>query len=161
MTATPAWRRIGVQAHADAPLPNGASGVFIHGNTGRVNMSGNLIAYNEGWTGIGVAGAAITIRGNSMFDNAGSEEPGSGLGIDLLTAGLGVTLNDAGDADTGAGNNGQNYPIVTSVAYGASSTTVDGVLSSAPSTTYDLDFYANPACSRRPQDLPEGQTYLG
>jgi len=156
---------IGTDPTGTIRLPNSYYGIYVPTNDviigGIAAGEGNLIAYNEGWTAIGVAGTGVEIRGNSIFDNAGSAEPGSGLGIDLLTAGLGVTLNDAGDADTGAGNNGQNYPIITSVAYGASSTTVDGFLSSAPSTSYDLDFYASPVCSRRPQDLPEGQTYLG
>src|SRR5262249_45972416 len=26
---------------------------------------------------------------------------------------------------------------------------------------YDLDFYSNPVCANRPQELPEGETYLG
>jgi hypothetical protein len=156
---------IGTDPTGTIRTPNSYYGIYVPVNNVTIGGTGagegNVIAYNEGWTAIGVAGTGIKIRGNSIFDNAGSAEPGSGLGIDLLTAGLGVTLNDAGDADTGAGNNGQNFPVITSVAYGASTTTVDGVLSSVPSTTYDLDFYANPVCSRRPQDLPEGQTYLG
>ena len=39
--------------------------------------------------------------------------------------------------------------------------TITGRLNSAPSTTYTLDFYGNPACAGRPQDFREGQTYLG
>src|SRR5262249_31610784 len=39
--------------------------------------------------------------------------------------------------------------------------TVAGTLDSKPSTVYDLDFYSNPICASRPQELPEGKTYLG
>ena len=68
-------------------------------------------------------------------------------------------VNDPGDTDTGP-NGFQNYPLITSVVYGASSTTVNGTLSSAPSTIYDVDFYGNPACARRPQDVPEARIFL-
>ena len=133
-----------------------ASNVTIGGTAAG---EGNVIAYNGGWAGIAVVHSGITIRGNSIFDNPG-DAPGNGLGIDLLTAGLGVTLNDAGDADTGP-NGGQNFPVITSVTYGGASTTVAGTLNSTAATSFDLDFYADPVCSRRPQDLPEGKTYLG
>ena len=36
-----------------------------------------------------------------------------------------------------------------------------GKLHSAPSTTFDLDFYSNPACSNFPREFIEGETYLG
>ncbi len=55
--------------------------------------------------------------------------------------------NDAGDGDTGA-NDLQNFPVLTSVDVlgpQGSGTRFQGILHSAPSTTYDLDFYANPA----------------
>jgi hypothetical protein len=132
-------------------------GVIIGGiNPGE----GNVIS-NCGLAAIGVENSGTaTIRGNSIFDNPGIN-PTNGLGIDLFTGSTnGVTFNDAGDADTGP-NGFQNYPLVTSVTYGASTTTVNGTLSSAPSTIYDVDFYGNPACVRRPQDLPEGRTFLG
>ncbi len=133
-----------------------ATGTIIGGvNPGE----GNVIS-NSGLAGVGVENAGkATIRGNAIFDNPGGNYH-SGLAIDLLVAGNGVTLNDAGDAD--AGPNGlQNFPVLSSVTYGVSTTTVAGVLDSAPSTIYDLDFYADPICERRPQDLPEARTYIG
>jgi hypothetical protein len=128
---------------------------------------GNVIAYNGGNGGIVVEGhsgstppTGITIRGNSIFDNSGAVAT-SGLGIDLITdSSPGVTFNDAGDADAGP-NGFQNYPIIDSVTYGASTTTVTGTFNSAASSSFDLDFYASSICSPRPQDLPEGKTYLG
>ena len=132
-------------------------GVTIGGiNPGEGNFISNC---GLGAVGVDTSGTA-TIRGNSIFDNPGVN-PTSGLAIDLFTSSTpGVTFNDAGDADTGP-NGLQNYPLITSVTYGASTTTVNGTLSSAPSTMYDVDFYGNPSCVRRPQDTPEGRIFLG
>ena len=62
-------------------------------------------------------------------------------------------------------NHRQNFPIVREVEHpvpaGAGSTRVVGKLNSAPSTTFDLDFYANPACSNFPREFVEGETWLG
>ena len=91
------------------------------------------------------------MRGNSIHDNAK-------LGIDLGSDG--VTANDLCDPDSGA-NNLQNFPVISSVVYGASSTTVTGLLNSTANTTFDLDFYSNPACSNFPREFLQGETYLG
>ena len=129
---------------------------------------GNLIANTGGIGAIFVEGnscctppTGVTIRGNSVFDNPGSNA-NNGLGIDLMEGGNGpgVNFNDAGDGDDGP-NGFQNYPIIGSVTYGGSSTTVTGTFNSTPSSSFDLDFYANSVCAPRPQDLPEGKTYLG
>ena len=34
-------------------------------------------------------------------------------------------------------------------------------MNSAAATTFDLDFYSNPACASRPQEFLEGQEYIG
>ena len=47
------------------------------------------------------------------------------------------------------------------IGRGGGSTHILGVLHSTPSTTFDLDFYANAACSNFPREFLEGQTYLG
>jgi hypothetical protein len=36
-----------------------------------------------------------------------------------------------------------------------------GTLNSHPSTTFDLDFYSNPACARLPHDYVQGQEWIG
>ena len=41
------------------------------------------------------------------------------------------------------------------------STRIQGILHSSPSTTFDMDFYANPACSNFPREFLEGETYIG
>jgi hypothetical protein len=154
---------IGTDATGTAAMGNHGPAVSIYGSTG-ATIGGigageaNTMAYNG--TG-GVSGAvwvgastAATIRGNSIHDNLAT-------GIDLSAGGGpdGVTANDLGDADAG-GNNLQNFPIVSTVTYGAN-TTVDGFLNSTPSTTFDLDFYSNPACSNFPREFLQGATYIG
>ncbi len=127
---------------------------------------GNVIAHTRITqsfdTGAGIyvpASPRSTIRGNSIFDNAG-------VGIDNMHSGSpdGVTPNDAGDGDTG-GNNLQNFPLLSLVEHsatsGAPSTRIVGRLGSMPSTVYDIDFYENPACSNFPREFVEGQTYIG
>ena len=109
---------------------------------------GNVIAYNgatgaivvEGHTG-NTSPTGITIRGNSIFDNPGSPRPTGSASISSSTARPEVTFNDAGDGDSGP-NGFQNYPILSSVTYGASTRRSTGTLNSTPSTTFDLDFYA-------------------
>ena len=66
-----------------------------------------------------------------------------------------MTANDALDADTGP-NGFQNFPVFTDVG---SDGTVSGTLHSTPSTTFELDFYANLACETNGSG--EGRRYLG
>src|SRR5262245_42579561 len=147
---------IGTTADGAAPLGNGLNGVFNHGATG-VTVGGlgpgeaNEIAYN-GFHGVQTDGDQTRVRGNSIHDNAN-------LGIDLYTATNLPSPNDPGDAD-GSSNQLQNFPIIQSVTTGAS-THIVGKFNSAPSTTFDIDFYANSACSKFPREFLEGETYLG
>jgi hypothetical protein len=158
--------RIGTDATGVFPLGNRDSGLHLYlvsditvGGSGPGEA--NVIAFNGFYGGVSIAGdnaVRSRIRGNSIHDNAG-------LGIDLLESNdLGPTANDAGDTDTGA-NNRQNFPIIQSVEHlgpqGAGSTRIVGKLGSTPSTTYDLDFYSNPACSNFPREFVEGETWLG
>jgi len=149
--------RIGTDAGGTLALGNGAFGLFLAGSdcvVGGVSAGeGNLIV-NNGKGILVINGTQNAIRGNAIRN-------ASGLGIDLGSAGNpdGVTPNDAGDADTGA-NDRQNFPLISSVTYGAN-TTVSGRLHSTASTTFDLDFYSNPACSNFPREFLQGVTYLG
>jgi hypothetical protein len=154
---------VGVDASGIAPLPNGELGIKLGSPGTAPNIIGaaapggpgaNHIAYNLGRGIAVVQGTHNTMRGNSIHDN--------GLGIDL--AGNGPTANDPLDADTGM-NTLQNFPIIQSVEHlgpqGSGSTRILGKFNSAPSTTFDLDFYSNPACANFPREFLEGQTYLG
>ena len=160
--------QVGTDGTGTVRLANGYWG--IRANVGSSNTTiggvgpgeGNVVAYNRGWAGVVVQGINATVRGNSIFDNAGIQAD-SGLAIDLTGGNLfelGVNINDAGDADGGP-NGYQNYPLISSVTYGGSNTTVAGTLQSTPSTTFDVDFYSNPECNGRPQEQDEAKTYLG
>ena len=150
--------RIGTNAAGTGPLPNG-TGIDIEGSIGVVvggtsPGEGNVIAYN----GLGVYLSAFSannnrIRGNSIHDNAG-------LGIYFDP--YGVDFNDPLDADDGP-NHLQNFPIIQTVTIlgPQAGTHIVGKFNSTPSTTFDLDFYANPACPKFPRELLEGETYLG
>jgi len=155
--------KIGTDITGTLPIPN-VTGISTANITG-VIIGGtdpgqaNVIAFNGGYLAfsvpvgvlVQVSSNQVTVRGNSIHDN-------EQLGLELN--GEGPTFNDAGDVDTG-GNDLQNFPIVKSVVYGASSTEVLGKFNSAASTQYTLDFYSNPACTRFPRDFNEGETYLG
>src|SRR5207245_302366 len=110
--------------------------------------AGNTIAFNL--LGVDVtSGSGDSVLSNSIFANAA-------LGIDLGPSG--VTLNDPNDLDAGA-NNLQNFPVIATVSSMSSSVTIHGLLNSAPSTTYLLQFFANP--SAHPSGFGEGKTLLG
>ena len=50
---------------------------------------------------------------------------------------------------------------MTSAAPEGGGTRVIGTLNSTASTTFDLDFYANPSCRARPRAFLQAETYLG
>jgi photosystem II stability/assembly factor-like uncharacterized protein len=129
---------IGLNAAGTLPLPNTIAGIRISDSNNTVGGSaaaGNRINFNGG-AGIQVSfGTGNSIRGNSVFSNAG-------LGIDLSPDG--ITANDPSDPDTGA-NNRQNFPVLSSVTSNGS-TTIVGSLNSKPGTAFVIDFYVNTAC---------------
>ncbi len=136
--------RIGQTGITTGFFPNGGAGVSVNDSLGvRIGSPAtselNIIAHNTG-AGIQVTGTStVTARGNIV-------EANGGLGIDL--GGNGVTLNDAGDSDTGP-NSLINFPTLTNVARAAAGTgfsyTADGIYSGTPNTTVTIDFYANTA----------------
>ncbi|HKD18734.1 MAG TPA: right-handed parallel beta-helix repeat-containing protein, partial [Thermoanaerobaculia bacterium] len=141
-------------------LLDGASNVLIGGgNPGE----GNVIAFNRG-NGVTVGGfgteMGVTVRGNSIHDQAPYPPPPPYPQIAIDLAGDGPTPNDACDADSGS-NGLQNYPIVTSAAPEGGETHIHGILHSTASTLFTLDFYGNPACLSRPHDFYEAHVYLG
>ncbi|HEX8191139.1 MAG TPA: Calx-beta domain-containing protein [Pyrinomonadaceae bacterium] len=147
---------IGTDATGTRPLGNKLDGVriseFAHDNfVQQQGPSGlpNTIAYN-GVHGVAVypPGAGNTIRRNNIFSNGA-------LGIEIN--GDGISENDPGDADEGA-NNGQNYPLITSVTSGAGTTTIQGTLNSIPNTIFSIDFFANSGCD--PNGFGEGARFF-
>ena len=152
---------VGLDKNAAVPVPNGR-GIGFSGlgpTTAQIGDVvpglGNVIAGNAGG-GVELGGViSAAIRGNAVYDNGGK-------GI-AMNDQAGPLPNDSGDGDLGP-NAGQNFPIISSVqisGLGGGSTQVLGALHSTPSTAFDLDFYANPACSDFPREFLEGRTYLG
>jgi len=160
-TSTIQGNIIGLGKDAVTAIPN-VRGIYVGGIGPTFSTigatfagGGNLIAGNSG-EGIWVADPSdtVTIRGNAIYGN-------EGLGIKIGNV-TGPLPNDADDSDGGP-NQQQNFPIVrlaASVREGGSTHMV-GVLHSTPSTTFELDFYANEACSNFPREFLEGKTYLG
>ena len=149
---------IGTSEGQAGPLGNTQWGIVVNGNDSVIGGfgpgEGNTIMYNG--TGIfgGIRvqnGNGNTISGNNIWQNAG-------LGIDLGS--IGVDPNDPLDGDLGP-NDMQNFPIITSAVQGAGGTEVQGVLHAAPSTSYRLEFFGNPACDARPHDFRQGSYPLG
>jgi Calx-beta domain-containing protein len=150
---------IGTDVTGTNALPNTSTGIAITGSAGGNVIGGteagaaNIIAFNSS---LGINIFALnsfsqnnnSIRGNSIHSNGF-------LGIDLNSDS--VTINDAGDGDTGP-NNLQNFPVVTSVSTGAT-TTIQGSLNSKANSSYTLDFYSNSACDASGHG--EGATFLG
>jgi hypothetical protein len=156
---------IGTDATGTLPLGNAGAGVHIISSGAKIGGTGagepNVIAFNgtNGFFGHGVwveNGTGSAIRANSIHDNVG-------LGIGFGSAG--PTPNDPGDADAGP-NNLQNFPVLSTLTPAVPATPeaglhIQGILHSTPSTTYDLDFFSNPACVKFPKDYLEGAKYLG
>jgi hypothetical protein len=159
---------IGTAIDGTTPLPNSSRvvnsrcGVFI--NRGVSNViggagpgEGNTIAFN-GDCGVIVislpdatvpVGVNNSIRGNSIFSN-------DGPAIEFPP--IGITPNDACDADIGP-NALQNYPMLSSAIGTSSATNVQGTLNSKASTTFTLEFFANPSCDSSGNG--EGQNFIG
>jgi hypothetical protein len=133
---------IGTVKGGTQPLGNGSDGVHIQDNAavnsigGATARAGNIIAFNGG-TGVSVNDSAVSnaILTNSIFSNANQ----------------GIVLN-------GNGNDLQVAPVLTSAVSSGSSTVVQGKLTAAPDTTYQLQFFANPTAD--PSGYGQGQTYL-
>jgi hypothetical protein len=162
--------KIGVSATGTA-LGNGGPGVQVHNGLRNVvgrPGEGNTIANNTG-DGVLISGRDGTF-GDEAFHNDGNQVRGNsifangGLGIDLGEDnrdedddGDGVTPNDSIDQDTG-NNSLQNFPLLSAVTPGAS-TTVSGSLNSQPYTTYTIDFYEAGACDASGNG--EGSPHIG
>lgn len=146
------------------PLGNGQAGIIVAGSSSAITIagetpdSGNTIAYN----GLGVViehpSDRVSVRMNSIFDNAPAEcFICNGLGIDLKPS-LGVTPNDVLDADTGA-NQLQNFPVISeALKLGGNALLVAGSISSNPSTKFLIDLYESPTCDANGHG--EGKQYL-
>ena len=170
---------VGAKWGAGVRIDSGSNDSVIQGNWFGTDENGHLVAGN--WnavditgttTGITVGGVGAgegnvianssdnaieastfsigtTIRGNAIYNNAK-------LGIDLNDDG--VTLNDAGDADTGA-NNLQNWAVLNSAAIAGDDTFSYNLdTTSLASGTYSADFYVS---NERELGRVQGERYIG
>ncbi len=124
---------------------NSSTGTLV-GTATPGGPGGNVVAYNA--IGIVNNGTTNTVRGNSIHDN-------TFIGLDIGSNG--VTANDPGDGDPGQ----QNFPNVVSAVPEGMGVRIIGSLDSTAASTFDLDFYENPACSRFPHDFLEGEKWIG
>lgn len=143
---------IGTDVSGTIALGNLSAGVRLDGSNnaigGTAAGAGNVIAFSGSFGGVfAVGGTGNAILSNRIFSSAG-------FGIHLV----GVTSNDPGDGDVGP-NNGQNYPVLTSVTSGTGLTTIAGTLNSASNSTFRLEFFSNTTCDL--SGFGEGETPLG
>jgi hypothetical protein len=158
---------IGALADGTTARGNGSHGILIDdrasNNTigGTASGSANVIADNSG-DGVLIgfdtsantingtlAGTGNAVEGNSIFGN-------TKIGIDLGPDD-GVTPNGF-NGNVGP-NNYQNYPVLASAVLGGGQTTVSGTLHSSASTTFRIEFFANPSAD--PSGHGQGKTFLG
>lgn len=129
------------QSFDGAAIPNGVSGLRLSGPG--VTVTQNIIATNVG-AGVTITGsssdAGHRLSANTIRDNAG-------LAIDLTdaTGSPGVTINDAGDFDSGA-NGLQNFPTFTRATALGAFTAIAGTLQSRPNATYTIELFENERC---------------
>lgn len=126
----------------DIRLTNGGSNVQVIGNTIRNNTLDGISALTT---------APVAIISNRIFANGG-------LGIDLSDNG--VTLNDPGDADSGA-NNLLNFPVTVGVNVLGSNLLQYSFTLDVPAAAagYRVEFFASSAAD--PTGYGEGERYLG
>jgi hypothetical protein len=127
---------LSVSAANDVRVENNLVGTKADG----VGALGNL------FNGVDLSGTTgVSILRNSIFSNGR-------LGIDLGVDGR--TLNDLGDADSGA-NVLQNFPLLSSAKTVSGKTTIKGKLNSRPNSGYLIQFFSNPS------GTDEGKKYIG
>lgn len=127
--------RIGTSSDGLAPLPNGASGIYISPRNQWAEILTNTISWNE-QMGVAVARSAsyVDIRQNAMRNNGG-------LGIDVGLDGRDPLRDDEIQQS--------NPPVLLSAIYDEQSgtTTISGTLESDPLGPYgnavQIDLYAN------------------
>jgi hypothetical protein len=137
--------RVGLKAHSDDPLPNGASGIFIGRLCDYSSVAKNIVAFNA-QMGIAVASGAsdVDFSGNSIWSNGG-------LGIDRGLDGPSPAASPGG-VDT---------PSITLAHYDAAKnkTIVEGDVAPPPSIANSIvEVFASDAPD--PSGFGEGQRPL-
>jgi hypothetical protein len=153
--------RIGVKAHSDDPLPNGASGIFIGNGYGSAIGSdiglpadaGNVIAFNR-QMGVAIAASVetVSVRGNRIWGNGG-------LGIDIGLDGPTIsTTSENGIVVAAPTLTLAHYDPVSRKTIIEGETSVPHPQQSEPEL-YPIDLYANDAAD--PSGFGQGQRPIG
>jgi hypothetical protein len=161
---------IGTAADGVSNLGNASQGVDVRDRAslnvigGTATGEGNTIAFNGG-NGVLIgdtraglsAGASNPIQGNSIFSNG---RKGIHLGFDNTSQPPAPLPNNA-LGHPGVNNSYQNYPVLDVPIVTATTTTLNGVLSSPnnPGDTFRIEFYSN--VTGDGTGFGEGQTFLG
>jgi parallel beta-helix repeat protein len=124
---------IGTDVTGTQPLGNRDIGLYIGGSIttvgGTAEGAGNVIAYNGAFNYqagvVIVQGTRNALRRNSIFGHSPS------LGLRLVQG----------------GNLNRPFPILSSAVTDGDTTTVEGMLTSTPNTTFTLEFFANTVCN--------------
>ncbi len=170
------------------PLGNRQDGIFARGLCLGINVTANVIGGNNGWgfnSTPDTGGATITLnfigkKANSIIPNKEggiNDRAGGKAFLNLVAWNLGPGIRDVGGPDSLISQNSifsnsglgidegplgptlAGVPLLTSAMVSAGNTEVIGTLNSAPSTTYNLEFFGNDQAD--PSGYGQGQTYLG
>jgi len=136
--------RIGVQARSDAPLPNGASGVYFGTSSGSGCVISNVIANNSQF------GVAQERRASNVWVTQNSIRNNGIFGFDI-----GMDLSTVGGTD-----NVVIRPTITSARYDAktNTTTIRGTHTTQAGGERDLiDLYTNHSLEAK----GEGEAWIG
>ena len=139
-----------------------SSGIGLRTATGS-QITQNVIRENIG-DGISIANVHITSINNLISQN--SIVNNGELGIDLGpgNSGDGVTLNDAGDGDSGI-NGLQNFPAIVSFTFDGTNLTMEGTLNSTNNADFNIEIYSNAVCNpdidgtAQTENYGEGEKY--
>ncbi|MEZ5476638.1 MAG: right-handed parallel beta-helix repeat-containing protein [Thiolinea sp.] len=147
---------IGLDKNAANPLPN-QSAIELY-EVDNFLVQANTLAGNTRWGVMLQNGAdGVTLTRNRIYNNGS-------LGIDLqshnssFATSVGVTANDAGDADDG-GNNLLNFPELNQISYTGTTVNYDFDLD-VPAGDYTIEFFDNPS-GLDASGYGEGEVYLG
>jgi trimeric autotransporter adhesin len=140
---------LGVASDGVSAMGNGR-GVFLNANTSNTTIRNNIIAHSltEGIVFLSPESRAVVLS-NLIYGNAG-------LSIDF--AAIGVTANDALDADLGA-NDLQNFPVLQVATSSGGNSAVTGTLNSAASSRYRIELFASSAA--HVSGAGQAQVFLG
>jgi len=161
--------RIGTDISGTLPLPNwrGIEVAMISfadlARNSRVGGpdagEGNRIAYNLGDavavnSSAGVGPTGVHLSRNTIHSNGAL---GINLGTSFSAYPATVTLNDAGDLDTGP-NNLQNFPVLLSAVDNGVVTTVAGAIDMPAPGSATIEIFANPTLD--PSGFGEGESFV-